>query len=235
MASRSWKKAVLTAVFSTFIATQMSGCSATATTLVSLAVGDNIARGVKANRYFRINRISKIRDIDLHKTKSTDISAEQIAFVKNGGILRILPEEQQLKPINNAELNELSQPGIRIDAETKLPFRYYIIVSLNSSEEDLREVLEVAKVRKAVVLVRGLKNDSLADTFVAAKPFTEQNIPVLLAPIKAAKWNINISPFFVSGHELPNGQLRCPEGYPKKCNAFKEAVGAANKQAALDL
>lgn len=224
------KRLPLIAVMATVMITQ-TGCLAVATQIVA----ENLAMMTKAHMYRKEHGITKVTDIDLRKTKNPEVSKEQIEFVKNGGMLQIMPAENKLKSITHEELKLLQQASVRIDSQTQLPFSYHIAVGLNSSEQDLIEVAEVAVARKSVVFIKGLKNDSLAETIIAIKPFTERNIPVLIAPVQFAVWGGNVSPIFINGYVLPDGRVTCPEDFKGECKPPQMVVGLKEKQKALDL
>lgn len=154
----------------------------------------------------------RIKDEDLRESKA--VTDEQ----KNTPMLEVVPAENGLREFTRKQLlaNVVKHDGWSSN--------FYTFATLDMKEKQLAQIAEVTAKKNGIILIRGLKNESVADTVEAARFFTDRGLKVVISPALSEEFKVKFSPTFIQTAVSADGSYGCP-GDAENCVPYKGLIG----------
>ena len=208
----------------------LSGCAETGLSIAANVIGSTIGSSLAYGKYTVVGPSWKIRDTDFRELDPNQYSelADYIRLAKEGEAIQILPEVSTFKSFTKEDFKTYRQQNragtIRSDGTAE---DMYILASLDMKKtSDLEDIGRQAFEQKAIVMVQGLKNDSIEESMSAAKFITDQGAVVLIAPAIMETLKARFSPTFATVQIKADGSIGCtPPAEKKTCPAYGGATG----------
>ncbi|KLT73585.1 hypothetical protein PL75_01135 [Neisseria arctica] len=205
----------------------LSGCADLALQAAINAIATTTSMNMKYGNYPQVGKAQRISDRDFRELKNSP-NPELAAIAAKGDVLRIISESREFKPFT---LEDFKSHRIEKRAFSIYPngtaLDYYIYATLDMKKDaELVEIGREAAAKGGIVLVRGLKNDSVDETMTAAKLITDTGAVLLMAPGIMEELKAKFSPTFAEVTVLPDGKYGCLPVKPgTKCNVYSGNTG----------
>ncbi|PJO79153.1 hypothetical protein GJV52_12575 [Neisseria brasiliensis] len=208
----------------------LSGCAETGLSIAANVIGSTVGNALAYGKYASVGQSWKIRDTDFRELDPNQYPklADYIRLAKDGQAVQILPEVSAFKAFTIEDFKAYRQQNragtIRPDGSAE---DMYILASLDMKKtSDLEDIGHQAFEKKAIVMVRGLKNDSIEESMSAAKFITDQGAVVLIAPAVMEILKARFSPTFATVQIKADGSIGCtPSAGKKTCPAYGGTTG----------
>ncbi len=194
----------------------LTACTQTAATVTAIVVGENLARMAVFGHYAEVGRNWDNKDQDFRELANS--SDPVIAkFAKQTGPIELVPAENTLRPYDIGKLKAIREGlGNKQDG--------FLITSLALKSDVLAKQTVSNMPRSKVVLLKGLKNNSLSETMESVKVFTNMGATVLIYPELIQKVKANLVPTVSYVNVKSNGEYGCDDE-TKKCRLYSGFVG----------
>lgn len=207
----------------------LSACSQTAMTAVALIVGENLGkRTAQGNNYFSQGYAKRNWDTDFRKLK--DLKDPQLIEMAKypEKSWQFLPDEQKFREFTANDFARY-RLAFRLPKDTATqPTRYadlYIFATLDMKAEHLAMIGQDAARHNAIVILKGLKNNSLTESMAAAKILTDKGATVVLSPAVYEKINKSHSPTRSYVTVQADGSYGCAPHDGKGCKDHRGFIG----------
>lgn len=197
----------------------LQGCSSAVSTAATLIIGENISNRMRYSNYMAIGKAWKIQDQDFRELSSG--SAPNLAALASAGTaVEVNTADNTLEPFTQEDLIQyrtsrlaagITAQGERTDVDS------FLVTSLSMEPAILQEMAETSLPRAGIVLIKGLKNNSVQETIEAARVFTDKGSKVLIAPELIEKARVKRIPTVVYMSVLSNGEYGCIDKKGKQC------------------
>ncbi|WP_037586982.1 TrbC family F-type conjugative pilus assembly protein [Stenoxybacter acetivorans] len=222
------KLPVIVCALSASAVLSLSGCYYGAINVPAVLVGSYLGQKATYGNYSPVGNSWRLKDTDIRKlTNSPDFKIIQLAQLSNKNqMVQILPDTQSFRVFDANDLATYRQEKTAVNPKwNDHSVDYYAFISLDMKDKDLSDVADNVLKNKGLVLARGLKNDSLSETFKAAKVLTDKGAIVLLAPAIMEQMKVKRSPTFADVVVAPDGSYGCTRPDSKSCATYSGQVG----------
>lgn len=201
----------------------VTGCAvdSMAFQLASDAISNRVAFGQYTNfGYSKKNTDTDIRQLNLSEPVLLGVKQQQNkTFLVDSLNKNLKPFDTELKQHRIT----FTLPG----TDTVRQSDYFAFITLDMTNDRLQEVGKAVADKNGLVVIKGLKNNSLSETFAAVDIINSQGAKVILAPELFDYFSPKRSPSFVVANVLPNGDYGCELYDGSRCAVFHGQAGIA--------
>ena len=156
-----------------------------------------LADGTTTARYqARGSHIKSIKDTDI--TLLVNDADSQVAslaiMVSQNRFVKIDTANKAFSPFTEADLKKFTLRYQAPDAPVEFDGNYFIMATLDMNEKSLLEIAKEAHQTHGLIVLKGLKNNSIAETFEAASVLTKEGATVVFSPSLFKKFGVKYSP-----------------------------------------
>ena len=156
-----------------------------------------LADGTAASRYQAWgSRKKTIKDTDI--TLLVNDANSQVASLANmvsqNQFVKIDTANMTFSPFTEADLKKFTLRYLAPDAPVEFDGNYFIMATLDMNEKSLIEIAKEAHQTHGLIVLKGLKNNSITETFEAASVLTKEGATVVFSPSLFKKFGVKYSP-----------------------------------------
>ena len=156
-----------------------------------------LADGTASSRYQARGSSKKtIKDTDISLLiNDADSQVSSLAnMVSQNQFVKIDTTNKAFLPFTEADLKKFTLRYQAPDAPVEFDGNYFIMATLDMNEKSLLEIAKEAHQTHGLIVLKGLKNNSIAETFEAASVLTKEGATVVFSPSLFKKFGVKYSP-----------------------------------------